>query len=119
MEGYALGNFILYVFIVVIGSVIPIQFLISYELMILFLGPTILFLLIFNVKNYNRSLVIIWIALILIMGLYFLYYMLSITEMFWEQGIWFSENDVLHISLILWMIYIYFVVNRFEKNLNV
>lgn len=126
MEGYALGNFILYVFIVVIGSVIPVQFLISFELMILFLIPTILFLLIFNVKKYlvqkrhiNFSLVIIWIALILIIGVYFLYYILGITEMLWEQGIWFSENDVLHISLILWMIYIYFVVNRFGKNLNV
>ena len=126
MKGYALGNFILYVFIVIIGSVIPVQFLISFELMILFLVPTILFLLIFNVKKYlvqkrriNLSLVTIWIALILIIGLYFLYYMLSITEMLWEQGIWFSENDVLHISLILWMIYIYFVVSKFGKNVKV
>lgn len=123
MEMYGLGNFILYIFIIVIGSIIPVQFLISFELMILFLAPTILFLLIVNLKSYlnqkeliRLSLVVVWFGLILIIGLYFLYYMVGITELLWEQEIWFSENDVLHISLILWMIYIYFVVNRFGKD---
>ncbi|MCJ7650153.1 MAG: hypothetical protein MUP85_16200 [Candidatus Lokiarchaeota archaeon] len=122
MEGYAFGNFLIYIIIVVIGSVIPIQFLISFELMLLFLAPTILFLLISNVREsilkkvrINRSLIIIWVSLIVIIGLYFLYYILGITEALWEQGIWFSENDVLHISLLLWMIYIYFIISKLKK----
>lgn len=120
MNGYALANFMAYLIIVVIGSIIPVQFLISFELMILFLAPTILFLLIFNIRKYfrfkkriNRSLVIIWVSLILIIGLYFFYFLLDITNTLWEQGIWFSENDVLHIGLILWMIYICLIVSRF------
>lgn len=125
MMRYAPANFIVYVIIVVIGAIIPVQFMISFEMMILFLAPTILFLLIFNIRKYlhfkkriNRSLVIIWATMILIIGLYFLYYMLDITNILWKQGIWFSENDILHIGLILWMIYIYLTLRRFGKNLN-
>ena len=125
MTRYALVNFMVYVIIVVIGTVIPIQFMISFELMLIILAPTILFLLIINLLNYfslkeriNRALVIIWISLILIIGFYFLYYMLDITNILWEQEIWFSENDILHIGLILWMIYIGLVANRFGKKKN-
>jgi len=125
MVGYALANFIAFVVTVVIGATIPIQFMISFEMMLLILAPTILFLLIFNIRKYldlkkriNRSLVIIWIALILIIGIYFLYFMLDITNILWEHGIWFSENDILHIGLILWMIYIGIVASRFGKNIN-
>ena len=125
IAGYALANFIAFVVTMVIGATMPIQFMISFELMLLFLAPTILFLLIFNIRRYfdlkkriNRSLVIIWVALILIIGLYFLYFMLDITNILWEQGIWFSENDILHIGLILWMIFIYLVVSKFEKDVK-
>jgi len=123
MVVYAHVNFLVYVIIVVIGSIIPVQFLISFELMLLFLGFTILFLLIFNVRRYldqkkriNLSLVIVWISLILIIGFYFLYFMLDITNLLWEQGIWFSENDILHIGLILWMIYIGFGISKLERS---
>lgn len=123
IKTYAIINFLIYEVVVVIGAIIPIQFMISFELMILFLAPTILFLLITNIRNYfehkrriNLSLTIIWVFLILIIGLYFLYFMLGITDVLWEQQIWFSENDVLHIGLILWMSYIYFTMSRYKRN---
>ena len=125
MTRYAPVNFTAYTIIVIIGAMIPIQFMISFELMLIFLAPTILLLLIFNIRRYaifkkliNRSLVIIWVSLILIIVFYFLYYMLDITNILWEQRIWFSENDILHIGLILWMIYIYLVMNKFEKDVK-
>lgn len=48
----ALMNFLIYEVVLLIGAIIPVQFMISFELMILFLAPTILFLIISNVRNY-------------------------------------------------------------------
>jgi hypothetical protein len=125
MRRYAIANYYVFLIITIIGSIIPIQFLISFELMILMQAPTILFLLILNIRRYlqfdnriNFSLTIIWVSLILIIGVYFLYFMLDITNILWEQGIWFSENDILHIALILWMLYIYIAISKFRKILK-
>ena len=51
-----------------------------------------------------------WAWLVLTLGAYFLYLMLGITPTLWARGVWFSENDVLHIGLIVWMIYLALVV---------
>ena len=122
MRLYATINFLVYVLIVVIGSVIPITILISFELMVLFLAPSIMIFILFNLKRRRRLkqpidlyLLHIWVFLIIIMGTYFLYFMTNVTEILWEHDIWFSANDVLHIGLILWMLYIWFTLNKFKK----
>jgi len=110
---YAGMNTLLYVTIALAGALIPVQFLISFELLIIFLAPAILIFLIINGKRYlehgkSIDLVLLgtWISLVIILGIYYLYLITGLTEMIWEQGMWFSENDVLHIGLIIWMIYI-------------
>jgi len=117
---YAGGNFIAYFVITLIGAFIPIRFLISFELMILFLTPNIFFFLALNLWRYlrdknrmDKNLIVIWFFLIIIIGFYFLYFSLGITEFLWQIGIWFSANDILHIGLIIWMVYIYFIVKKF------
>jgi hypothetical protein len=52
----------------------------------------------------------VWGWLIVTISAYFLYYVLGISETLWARGIWFTENDVLHIFLIIWMVYIAVVV---------
>ncbi len=37
---------------------------------------------------------------------------LGVAKKIWDLGIWFNENDLLHIGLILWMIYIAFGVAK-------
>ena len=122
---YAVCNFLVYVLIVAIGSVIPIKILISFELMVVFLVPSILIFVLFNLRRYLRfkqsldlQLLLIWLLLIIIMSVYFFYLTSGITEMLWAHGIWFSENDILHIGLIAWMIYIGFTINKYRPAIN-
>jgi hypothetical protein len=114
---YALLNTGLYCSIVLVGAFVPVRSLISFELMLLVLAPNIAILLILNGRRYRRhrgtmdlALAGTWIALGLIVAVYYAYLLMGITEALWVRGIWFSENDVLHLGLIAWMIYIARVV---------
>lgn len=113
--GYALLNAIVYTVIVLVGTFIPNKFLISFEFMLLFTAPSILVVFIINASRYIQHrkrldllLLYTWLGLGFTIAAYFLYYLSGTTAMLWEKGIWFSENDVLHIGLILWALYIGF-----------
>lgn len=119
MSFYAFANFGIYTAILLIGVFVPLKFFISFECMLIFLAPSILFLFVLNLSRYRKQknkndlfLIMTWLWLALTVGAYYLYYLLGITENLWEQGIWFSENDVLHIGLIIWMIYIAFGLDK-------
>jgi hypothetical protein len=108
---YASLNMILYTFTVLIGTLVPVKSLISFEMLILFAAPSILIFLALNGWRYHRLrqrsdllLLITWAWLALTIGAYFLFYISGLTQAQWARGVWFSENDVLHIGLILWMI---------------
>ena len=111
--GYAGLSFAAYTAAVLVGTFTLDTFLISFELLLLATGPSILLLFILNGWHYLRlkekkelALAITWIWLAVVIAAYFLYYILGISHTLWSQGIWFSENDVLHIGLISWMGYI-------------
>ena len=114
---YAVANAAVYAAIVLVGALIPVKFLVSFELLILFAAPTILIFFSLNGWRYARlkdnmdlALLGAWAWLVLTLGAYFLYLMLGVTQTLWARGIWFSENDILHIGLIIWMIYLARVV---------
>ncbi|MCJ7551873.1 MAG: hypothetical protein MUQ30_19560 [Anaerolineae bacterium] len=116
---YAILNAALYTGTVLIGALIPVKFLVSFELLIVVAVPSILAFLIINGWRYAgrkdaMDLVLLgtWIGLALVLGLYFLYAVTGLTQTLWARGLWFSDNDVLHIGLIIWMIYIDRVVAR-------
>lgn len=114
---YAFANSSVYLAFILIGVFQPVKFLISFELMLVFLTPSILYLFFLNLGRYrkdknpiDRTLIVTWLWLAFTMVAYYTYLMLGFTEQLWQQGIWFSENDVLHLGLISWMIYIRFRV---------
>jgi len=113
MSLYALAHAALYSVIVLVGAFVSIKFLISFELLLLVAAPNILVLLALNGWRYYKlkdpmdlALLGTWLWLGITLGAYFVYLVLDISQALWTQSVWFSENDVLHIGLILWMIYL-------------
>ena len=121
---YAFVNAIVYVIFTFVGGIVPIKSFITFNLMVLVSTPILLIFFILNGWRYYTlrdpmDLVLLgsWIILLLTVIVYFLYDDLNITQRLWAKGkgIWFSQNDVLHICLIFWMIYIATVVaNRIK-----
>jgi len=125
LMGYALFNMGLYITAVFAGALVPIKFLISFEFLILVVAPSIIGFAVLNGWRYWRLrqrmdavLLGTWLFLGVVIGLYFLYYLLGITPWLWSRGIWFSDNDILHLGLIAWMLYIARVVLSEIKDLS-
>jgi hypothetical protein len=104
---------------VVTGAVTLNRFLISFELLLLAAAPSILALFFLNGWRFIRlkekreqALMVTWIWLGVVIAAYALYSALGISNTLWSRGIWFTENDVLHIGLISWMGYLGFYVAR-------
>jgi hypothetical protein len=122
MTVYAFANTAVYLAVILFGVFLPVKFLISFELMLIFLAPSILYLFFLSIGRYrkdkkpiDRGLIITWLWLGLTMVAYYTYLLLGFTEQLWQQGIWFSENDVLHVGLISWMVFIRLrLVNKIE-----
>ncbi len=120
---YAAANQALYTAALVVGSLQPRQFLISFELLLVFAAPSVVLFLIQNGQRYLRrhqkmdlALLGVWVWLALTIGAYFLYYLSGLTGRLWAQGVWFSENDVLHIGLIIWMLFIARIARLIRDN---
>jgi len=119
----AWGSFGLYVLLVLVGSLVPVKFLISFELLILMSVPNVIIFLYLNGRRYRQSrermdlhLLVTWGWLIVTIAAYFLFYISDAAETLWARGVWFTENDVLHIGLIIWMVYIALVVGQHVKD---
>lgn len=117
--GYALLSAVVYIAVAFIGGITPVKSLITFELMVWISTPIFLIILVINGWRYyalrtpmDLALMGAWVLLLFAMTAYRLYDNLDITRKLWAKGkgIWFSQNDVLHIGLILWMIYIATVV---------
>ena len=111
--GYAAVSSLVYVFLVLIGGLLPVKFLITFEFMVWVSAPVIFFFICINGWRYylfrdpmDLMLLAAWIALAGTMAAYWIYHKQGIPKKLWVRGIWFSENDVLHVLLICWMIYI-------------
>jgi hypothetical protein len=115
LVAYALVTAVVYTVVTLVGGLVPVKSLITFDLMVRVSTPMVLILLILNGWRYftlgnSMDLVLLctWILLLIISAAYCLYDDLDITRKLWAdgEGIWFSQNDVLHIGLIVWMIYI-------------
>jgi hypothetical protein len=114
---YAIINAVLYFIVVMVGVFVPVKSLISFELLLAVGAPGILAFFFINGWRYFKyklklDLVLLgtWLWLGITIVAYFLYLISGNTASLWARGLWFSENDVLHIGLIIWMFYIAFAL---------
>jgi hypothetical protein len=110
---YAAVNTFVYASLCLAGAFLAQVVLVSFELMVLMTTPGYLAFFVVNAQEFKRShsilerrLMVTWLALGLLMGLYFAYLGAGLTDTLWNNGWWFSANDVLHVELILWMLWI-------------
>jgi hypothetical protein len=114
---HATAHAALYLGVVLTGAFLPSRLLVSFELLVLSVAPSIVALFGLNAWRYRRTaspidlvLVRAWLGLGLTVGAYYLYLVLGVTQALWARGIWFSENDVLHVGLMILMLFIALVV---------
>ena len=117
LVGGALAHIAAYLLLIGVGAFIPIRFLISFELLILAAAPIIAVLLFLNGwrwwkhrQRVDGVLLAAWGGLVVTIAAYFAYYLSGLTQTLWAGGLWFSDNDVLHLGLIGWMFYLALVV---------
>jgi hypothetical protein len=102
-----------YLILLIVGVILPSAFLLSFTVLVLFLLPCFLVYFIADIRYYLKHHTKLhyvqlwcWVLLGLLMVGYYTYSLMGYTQLLWSYGWWFSDNDVLHILLILWMGYI-------------
>ncbi len=110
---YALANAAVYAAAALAGAFLPNRFLVSFEFMVLFASPTFIILLTVNIAGFVKTrrrldmlLAGAWIFMLLVVAAYFAFYVSGYAAVLWARGIWFNENDVLHLGLVLWILYL-------------
>ena len=115
-----------YTVLVLIGAILPVRFLISYEGFLLMIGGNFVIMFICAVLNakrqhdvLNKQFALIWISLLVVNIAYFawLYSGISV-RLFTKWNIWFNENDCLHALLLVWMIEILLLLKEPLKDLE-
>lgn len=118
MIGISLVVTILYGVVTLVAAFIPNRKLLSFEWMCGVCAPLIAFMVLLHGWNLvfgsssvlEGQLLSIWLALLLCMFAYWVYMKAGLTESLWQRGHWFSENDVLHLTLILWFVQIAWLI---------
>lgn len=94
-----------------------------FEFLLIVSAPNIILLILLNSWRYyhfkrtvDLALLGVWAWLALTIAAYFLYLVSGLTQRLWAQKVWFSENDVLHIGLLIWVLYIVLVVSARLKD---
>jgi len=123
---YATFNALLYTVLLAYGVITPVRFLVSFECLVLISSPAVFFMLVLHSRTYamgkdamNMHLRNTWLLMLLVGIAYSIYLSFGISTLFWKKGIWFNENDVLHLGMICWVYYIFKNLPALQKDKSV
>ena len=112
---YLLAITLIYEVLLFRGALLPDQWMVSFEFMLLFVVPIFLALFAINIAGYVRRketlemrLLLAWVLMGLVTAVYFGFLLSGLAKQLWDSGIWFNANDVLHTGLISWVFYLVF-----------
>ncbi|MCX5740646.1 MAG: hypothetical protein NTZ61_19525 [Proteobacteria bacterium] len=112
---YSIANVVAYFVVTSIGVLRAERFLLSFDMLMLFALPGLIAVLAISGLRYRRlrdgmalALLGAGVWLVVTFVAYYSYYAAGLTQAFWRggQGFYFSENDVLHIGMALWIVYV-------------
>lgn len=109
---YALINALVYCVVTYIGVTSPSAVLLSFNVLMLFALPGVIIVIVITAPRLKqpkeRAMFTAAILLLLVQVAYYAYWASGLTQTLWDNGngFYFSENDVLHIGFILWLVYL-------------
>ena len=117
---FSVADGIAYSLFLIIGSLLPNRFLVSYEGFMAFIGINFLFMFVLNILHYhkerdrlNRNMIMIWVGFLVVnLGYFAALFSGYASNLYDKAGIWFNENDVLHVLLILWMGLVFLLLRK-------
>lgn len=121
---YVFLNATIYSLVILFGIIQPNKFLLSFEMLVIFTLPSIAIVIINSLVRYvkyqyllDKFILKSMILFILVNTTYFIYQKAEICNSLYKngEGFYFSENDVLHLGMIFWIIYF---VKKVGKNLK-
>jgi hypothetical protein len=118
---YAVADTAAYLALATYGALAGARTLISFELLMVFAAPGLLFILVIAAVRWLRdrdsmdlALIGAGVWLMITIGAYSAYLAAGLTARLWDggNGFYFSENDVLHVGMILFIAYLVAVVAK-------
>ncbi len=115
LVAYAAATALVYAASVLLGALRPVRSWITFERMILFSAPVFVLLVATSAHGWlagghpvDALLLGAWAGLLVCIAAFFVYEAARIGPRLWKQGRgpWFSENDVLHVTLIAWVVFL-------------
>lgn len=114
LDGAAYSLFLL------VGAMLPIRFLVSYEGFMAFVGGNFVLMFVLNIRHYlthrdrlNLRLIWLWVGFLAVnIGYFVALFSGFAAPLYARTGVWFNANDTLHVLLILWAGQIFFSLGR-------
>ncbi len=121
---FAICHSIAYGFYMLFGAIYAIEFLISYFGFVVFVAVDFGLMFYLNIMHcikykdkFSKNLIWAWIDFAVANIGYFICYWCSLgVNLYENHGVWFTENDVLHLLLLVWAIHFFIVLIKVVPN---